>query len=81
MNLVSAKRRGKNERRLWLWSSDHQRDWPVGPTAGVTWLDDGPLGAPGEKNSPEETMPPRLGVVKTGAACGVARIPVSRTLF
>lgn len=40
------------------------QDWPMGQTTAATWLDEhGPLGAPGEKNSPGETMPPRLGVV------------------
>lgn len=49
-------KRAKIERRLWLWTTDHQRglDWPMGPTTGATWLDEWTsIGAPGEKNSPE----------------------------
>lgn len=39
----------------------------------------GPLGAPGEKNSPGETMPPRLGVVKLRERSrGCERYPVPR---
>lgn len=65
----------ENERRLWLWTNDHQPGLARGPDhrrdlVGRT----GPLGAPGEKNSPEETMPTWLGVVKLDERYSVQRI-------
>lgn len=84
-NLKARERRGndqlirgnemENERRLWLWTNDHQPGLARGPDhrrdlVGRT----GPLGAPGEKNSPEETMPTWLGVVKLDERYSVQRI-------
>lgn len=62
---LEGERRGKTRGGCGSGPAIISGDWPVGPTAAATWLDEnGPLGAPGEKNSPGETMPPRLGVVR-----------------